>query len=84
MTKKTAKQVTLRILDRWEQIRHRIEGRGLRFVVLKNRQPVPGRQDAGFIFTNRQEALQFAESRYRGDYAMLALTEQGSVDITPE
>lgn len=81
MTRITAKRITLTILDRWGAVP--TLGRNVRFVVLKNRFPQPGRQDAGHIFTSRNEALVFAESRYRGDYALLALTESGSVDLTP-
>lgn len=85
MTKKTAKQITLTVLDRWANLDARLKkASGLRFVVLKHRTPQHGRQDAGYLFTNRQDALVFAESHYRGDFAMLALTERGSVDITPE
>lgn len=84
MTPTTAKKITLRLLDRWEAARARMSSKGVRFVVLKNRFPQPGRQDAGYIFSNRQEALIFGESHYRGDFAMMALTEHGSIDLTPE
>lgn len=86
MTRKTAKRITLPILDRWTNLSARQQAAvGLRFVVLKNRHPVPGREDdTGYVFSDRQQALVFAESHYRGDFAMFALTERGSVDITPE
>lgn len=85
MTKHTAKRVTLTVLDRWANLdARRDKTRGLKFVVLKHRVPQQGRQDAGYMFSSRNEALQFGEARYRGDFALLALTERGSVDITPE
>jgi len=83
MTRTTAKRATLAILDRWENASKRLYGHGLRFVVLKSRVPTREQQDTGYMFTNRHDALNFAESNYRGDFAMFALTEQGSVDITP-
>lgn len=83
MNRSSAKHAALAVLDRWEGIRKRVTGKGARFVVLKNRQPQPGHQDAGYMFTSRFEAMQFAEARYGSDFALFALTEKGSVDLTP-
>lgn len=85
MNQHTAKRVTMTVLDRWANLDARLaKVVGLKFVVLKHRVPQQGRQDAGYLFSDRNTALQFGESHYRGDFAILALTERGSVDITPE
>ncbi|MGV0949326.1 MAG: hypothetical protein ACOYB3_01545 [Azonexus sp.] len=83
MTRTVAKRIVLPILDRWENLPRTTLGIGLRFVVIKNRTAPQGQQDTGYMFTNRHDALVFAESNYRGDFAMFAFTERGSVDITP-
>lgn len=81
MTAITAKRITLTILDRWGSIP--AGGHNVRFVVLKNRVPVNGRQDTGYIFNSRIAALTFAAAHYHRDFALMALTENGSVDMTP-
>jgi len=81
MTATTAKRITLTILDRWGSIP--AGGHNIKFVILKNRVPVGGRQDTGYIFNSRFAALAFASAHYRRDFALLALTENGSVDMTP-
>lgn len=75
MTAITAKRITLAILH---------PASGVRYVVLKNRVPVIGREDTGYVFNSRMEAITFAAARYHRDFAILAITESGSIDMTPQ
>lgn len=75
MTRSTAKWITLKALG-WQQ--------SIRFVVLKNRTGSNRSQNAGHLFPCRFDAECFAERAYRDNYSILAVTENGSVDVTPQ
>lgn len=78
MTRAFAKDIVADILDR-QDAKHASP----RFVVIKHRQPQPGRQDPAYAFSLRREAMRFAETRFGGDAAILAITDRGTIDITP-
>jgi hypothetical protein len=83
VNRSNAKKITLVILDRWEHLANREQGRGIRFVVIKHRTVVPGNQETGYIFHSRYAAMNFGQNSYGDDFALLAMTPTGTVNITP-
>lgn len=85
MNRVDAKSISLPIVDRWTSKLSWVEQKPLklRFVVMQYRTPPRALLTPGHVFFSRLEAIKFARATYDQDYALYAMTDSGTIDVTP-